>query len=209
MGVANSARRVDSLRKAKHFRGPSPKLEPVSALPRHADNGGIMRLCTERGLKMTGQRRTIVRVLTEADDHPDVEELYRRAVVLDARISIATVYRTVRLFEEKGILQRRDFGSGRARYEPTEHGPHYHLIDVETGKVVEFKSAEHERLVRSLAKQLGFEVVSLRLEVFGKGMGGASTNSAPAKSRVGGLGVQTPTHEPAADMKATIVAILV
>ncbi len=117
---------------------------------------------------MTGQRRTIARVLSESDDHPDVEELYRRAVLLDEHISIATVYRAVRLFEEKEILHRRDFGNGRARYEPTVHGQHYHLIDVETGKVVEFKNSEHERLVRALAEQLGFEVVSLRLEVFGK-----------------------------------------
>ncbi len=95
----------------------------------------IERLCVERGLKMTGQRRVIARVLSDASDHPDVEELYRRAAALDARISIATVYRTVRLLEEKGILERRDFGGGRARYEPTEHGHHYHLIDVETGKV--------------------------------------------------------------------------
>jgi Fur family ferric uptake transcriptional regulator len=130
--------------------------------------GGIERLCIERGLKMTGQRRTIARVLSEASNHPDVEELYRRAVLLDPRISIATVYRTVRLLEEKGILQRRDFGSGRARYEPTEHGPHYHLIDVDTGKVIEFKNGEHERLVRALVEQLGFEVISLRLEVFAK-----------------------------------------
>ena len=83
---------------------------------------------------MTGQRRVIARVLSDAADHPDVEELYRRAVVLDSRISIATVYRTVRLFEEKGILERRDFGGGRARYEPSEHGHHHHLIDVETGR---------------------------------------------------------------------------
>jgi Fur family transcriptional regulator, ferric uptake regulator len=107
-------------------------------------------------------------VLSEASDHPDVEELYRRAALLDRRISIATVYRTVRLLEEKGILQRRDFGSGRARYEPTDHGHHYHLVDVDTGKVVEFRNSEHERLVRALAEQLGFEVVSLRLEVFGR-----------------------------------------
>lgn len=133
-----------------------------------AEAGGIERLCLERGLKMTGQRRTIARVLSEAEDHPDVEELYRRASLLDDRISIATVYRTVRLLEEKGILHRRDFGNGRARYEPAEHGPHYHLIDVETGKVVEFRNSEHERLVRALAEQLGFSVVSLRLEVFGK-----------------------------------------
>lgn len=133
-----------------------------------AAEGSIERLCLERGLKMTGQRRTIARVLSEAEDHPDVEELYRRASLLDERISIATVYRTVRLLEEKGILHRRDFGNGRARYEPAEHGPHHHLIDVETGKVVEFRNSEHERLVRALAEQLGFSVVSLRLEVFGK-----------------------------------------
>ena len=119
-------------------------------------------------MKMTGQRRTIARVLSEAGDHPDVEELYRRAMLLDPRISIAAVYLTVRLLEEKGILHRRDFGSGRARYEPTEHGPHYHLIDVESGKVVEFKNSEHERLVRTLVEQLGFEVVFVRLEVFAK-----------------------------------------
>ncbi len=98
----------------------------------------IERLCVERGLKMTGQRRVIARVLSDAGDHPDVEELYRRATALDSRISIATVYRTVRLLEENGILERRDFGGGRARYEPSEHGPHHHLIDVETGKVIEF-----------------------------------------------------------------------
>lgn len=141
--------------------GPTPRPQDAAAV-------SIERLCLERGLKMTGQRRTIARVLSEAGDHPDVEELYRRASLLDDRISIATVYRTVRLLEEKGILQRRDFGNGRARYEPAEHGPHHHLIDVETGKVVEFRNGEHERLVRALAEQLGFSVVSLRLEVFGK-----------------------------------------
>jgi Fur family transcriptional regulator, ferric uptake regulator len=129
---------------------------------------GIERLCVERGLKMTGQRRVIARVLSEAEDHPDVEELYRRAVALDSRISIATVYRTVRLFEEKGILERRDFGGGRARYEPSEHGHHYHLIDVDTGKVIEFEDAEHERVLQAIAARLGFELVSLRLEVFGR-----------------------------------------
>jgi Fur family ferric uptake transcriptional regulator len=128
----------------------------------------IERLCIERGLKMTGQRRVIARVLSEADDHPDVEELYRRASTLDARISIATVYRTVRLLEEKHILERRDFGGGRARYEATEHGLHYHLIDVETGRVIEFESAEHEALMRAIAERLGFSLVSLRLEVFAR-----------------------------------------
>lgn len=128
----------------------------------------IERLCVERGLKMTGQRRVIARVLSDADDHPDVEELYRRATALDGRISIATVYRTVRLFEEKGILERRDFGGGRARYEPTEHGHHHHLIDVDTGRVVEFESADHERLIQAIAAKLGFDLVSYRLELFGR-----------------------------------------
>ncbi len=128
----------------------------------------IERLCVERGLKMTGQRRVIARVLSDAADHPDVEELYRRASALDGRISIATVYRTVRLLEEKGILERRDFGGGRARYEPTEHGQHHHLIDVETGRVIEFGDAEHERLIRAIAAGLGFDLVSHRLELFGR-----------------------------------------
>ena len=117
---------------------------------------------------MTGQRRVIARVLSDASDHPDVEELYRRAATLDARISIATVYRTVRLLEEQGILERRDFGGGRARYEATEHGHHYHLIDVDTGRVIEFEDAEHERMMQDLAARLGFELVSLRLELFGR-----------------------------------------
>jgi len=117
---------------------------------------------------MTGQRRVIARVLSDADDHPDVEELYRRAVELDARISIATVYRTVRLLEERGILERRDFGGGRARYEPTEHGHHYHLIDVETGRVIEFEDTEHERGLAEIARRLGFDLVSHRLELFGR-----------------------------------------
>ena len=128
----------------------------------------IERLCVERGLKMTGQRRVIARVLSDAADHPDVEELYRSAATLDSRISIATVYRTVRLLEEHGILERRDFGGGRARYEPTEHGQHHHLIDVETGKVIEFGDADHEVLIRAIAARLGFDLVSYRLELFGR-----------------------------------------
>lgn len=128
----------------------------------------IGQMCIERGLKMTGQRRVIARVLSEAEDHPDVEELYRRAVSLDARISVATVYRTVRLLEEKGILERRDFGGGRARYEATEDGDHYHLIDVDTGKVVEFENAEHTALMHRIAARMGFDLVSHRLELFGR-----------------------------------------
>lgn len=128
----------------------------------------IARLCVEKGLKMTGQRRVIARVLSDAEDHPDVEELYRRASELDPRISVATVYRTVRLLEEKGILERRDFGGGRARYEVSEHGRHYHLIDVDTGKVLEFEDEEHEDLMRRIASRLGFELISMRLELFGR-----------------------------------------
>ena len=128
----------------------------------------IERLCVEHGLKMTGQRRVIARVLSDAADHPDVEELYRRALALDGRISIATVYRTVRLFEEKGILERRDFGGGRSRYEPSEHGHHHHLIDVDTGKVVEFEDQDHERLIQAISAKLGFDLVSYRLELFGR-----------------------------------------
>lgn len=128
----------------------------------------IERLCVERGLKMTGQRRVIARVLSDAADHPDVEELYRRASALDGRISIATVYRTVRLLEEQAILDRRDFGGGRARYEPSEHGHHHHLIDVDTGRVLEFDDPGHEALIRAIAARLGFDVVSMRLELFGR-----------------------------------------
>jgi Fur family ferric uptake transcriptional regulator len=135
----------------------------------------IERLCVERGLKMTGQRRVIARVLSEASDHPDVEELYRRAAAQDPRISIATVYRSVRLFEEMGILERRDFGGGRARYEASEEGgPHHHLIDVESGKVLEFQNPRHEQLMREIAAELGFDLVSSRLELFGRRRPGAA-----------------------------------
>ena len=128
----------------------------------------IERLCVERGLKMTGQRRVIARVLSEAADHPDVEELYRRAIALDGRISIATVYRTVRLLEENGILQRRDFGGSRGRYEPAEQGHRFHLIDVDTGRVIGFEDPEHEAAMRAIAARLGFDLVSHRRELFGK-----------------------------------------
>lgn len=125
-------------------------------------------MCVERGLKMTGQRRLIARVLSESEDHPDVEELYRRAVALDARVSVATVYRTVRLLEEKGILERRDFGGGRARYDPADRGHHHHLIDVDTGNVIEFADPQHDAVARGIAERLGFEMVQLRLEIFGR-----------------------------------------
>ncbi|TCZ55283.1 Fur family transcriptional regulator [Roseicella aquatilis] len=139
--------------------------------PASADREGISRierLCIDRGLKMTGQRRLIARVLSESVDHPDVEELYRRAHARDSHISIATVYRTVRLLEEKGILERRDFGGGRARYDPTDRGHHHHLIDVDTGKVIEFADERHEALAREIAARLGFELVDHRMELFGR-----------------------------------------
>lgn len=123
--------------------------------------------CIEQGLKMTGQRRVIARVLSEAEDHPDVEEVYRRASAIDPKISIATVYRTVRLFEESGILERHDFGDGRARYERHQTQHHDHLIDANTGRVIEFQSDEIEALQREIAKRLGFTLTGHRLELFG------------------------------------------
>ena len=157
---------------------------PVQSM--NAMESRIERLCVGHGLKMTGQRRVIARVLSESADHPDVEELYRRALALDSRISIATVYRTVRLFEEKGILERRDFGGGRARYEPTEHGRHYHLIDVESGRVIEFEDPEHERLIQAIAARLGFDLVSHRLELFDRRSGAEAgrRKAEPAEAEV-------------------------
>ena len=128
----------------------------------------IADLCRDKGLKLTDQRRVIAHVLSESDDHPDVEELYRRALAIDPRISIATVYRTVRLFEEKGILLRRDFGGNRARYEKTDHGTHYHLIDAKTGSVIEFEDEVLEVMLRQIAHRMGFDLVTTRLELFGK-----------------------------------------
>lgn len=116
---------------------------------------------------MTEQRRVIARVLSEATDHPHVEQVYRRATEIDPRISIATVYRTVRLFEEARILERHDFGDGRARYEEAPEEHHDHLIDVQSGKVVEFQNEQIEALQREVAKQLGYELVDHRLELFG------------------------------------------
>ncbi len=154
---------------------------PAVADAARPDPSRIERLCVERGLKMTGQRRLIARVLSEAEDHPDVEELYRRAVALDDRISVATVYRTVRLLEENGILERRDFGGGRARYDPTDRGHHHHLIDVDTGKVIEFEDPEHERLAQGIAARLGFTLVGQRLELFGRRKPAEPTPAHPAR----------------------------
>ncbi|MDX1974402.1 MAG: Fur family transcriptional regulator [Rickettsiales bacterium] len=122
--------------------------------------------CAEKGLKMTGQRRTIAKVLSESHDHPDVEMLYQRASAVDANISIATVYRTVKLFEEAGITTRHDFGDGRARYEEASDEHHDHLIDLKSGKVIEFSNEEIERLQNEVARKLGYKLVDHRLELF-------------------------------------------
>jgi Fur family transcriptional regulator, ferric uptake regulator len=127
----------------------------------------LEQLCAERGLRITEQRRVIARVLSASEDHPDVEMLHQRAAAIDPKISIATVYRTVRLFEEAGILDRHDFGDGRARYEPAPEAHHDHLIDVETGKVVEFVDPELEALQRQIAEKLGYRLVDHRMELYG------------------------------------------
>ena len=127
----------------------------------------IEALCAEKGLRITEQRRVIARVLSEADDHPDVETLHTRSSAIDPGISIATVYRTVRLFEEAGILDRHDFGDGRARYEAAPEAHHDHLIDVETGKVIEFVDPELEALQKQIAEKLGFRFVDHRMELYG------------------------------------------
>lgn len=127
----------------------------------------IEALCAERGLRITEQRRVIARVLSDSTDHPDVEKLHERATKIDPGISIATVYRTVRLFEEAGILDRHDFGDGRARYEAAPEAHHDHMIDVETGNVIEFVDPELEALQRQIADKLGFRLVDHRMELFG------------------------------------------
>ncbi|WP_259781663.1 Fur family transcriptional regulator [Aestuariispira ectoiniformans] len=137
--------------------------------PAHEDRDPhrIEKLCAEKGLKMTEQRRVIARVLSESDDHPDVELLYQRATEVDPRISIATVYRTVRLFEESEILTRHDFGDGRARYEEVSEDHHDHLINIETGEVIEFQNEEIEKLQDLVARELGYRLVDHRLELYG------------------------------------------
>jgi Fur family transcriptional regulator, ferric uptake regulator len=127
----------------------------------------IEALCAQKGLRITEQRRVIARVISESDDHPDVETLHQRASAVDSGISIATVYRTVRLFEEAGILDRHDFGDGRSRYEAAPEAHHDHLIDVETGKVIEFVDPELEALQRQIAERLGYRLVDHRMELYG------------------------------------------
>ena len=127
----------------------------------------LEHLSAAKGLKLTPQRRVIAQVLSEAADHPDVEEVYRRAAVIDSRISLATVYRTVRLFEEEGILERHDFGDGKARYEEAAREHHDHLIDLESGEVIEFQDDEIEAIQRRIAARLGYRLTGHRLELFG------------------------------------------
>jgi Fur family ferric uptake transcriptional regulator len=132
----------------------------------------LEKLCAERGLKMTEQRRVISRVLSEAHDHPDVENIYRRAVAIDPKISIATVYRTMRLLQDANVIDRRDFGDGRARYEENRDEHHHHLIDLNSGAVIEFKNEELEKLKAKIAAGLGYELMGDRLELYGVKQGG-------------------------------------
>jgi Fur family ferric uptake transcriptional regulator len=131
----------------------------------------LEKLCIEKGLKMTDQRRIIARVLSEAQDHPDVELLHRRAAQVDPGISLATVYRTVRLFEEASILERHDFGDGRARYEEAKDDHHDHLIDIQSGRVIEFTNEQIEKLQKGVAAELGYKLVGHRLELYAVPLG--------------------------------------
>ncbi len=127
----------------------------------------IENLCSEKGMRMTDQRRVVARVLSDSHDHPDVEELYRRSHAMDPHISIATVYRTVRLFEEAGIISRHDFRDGRSRYEEAPETHHDHLIDMKTGRVIEFVDQDIEALQEAIARRLGYKLVDHRLELYG------------------------------------------
>lgn len=145
----------------------------------------VEQLCIDKGLRMTEQRRVIARVLSESEDHPDAEMVHKRAVELDDTISISTVYRTVRMFEENGILERHDFGDGRARYEEVSDEHHDHLINIETGQVIEFTSEKIEALQHAVAEELGFDLVDHRLELYGKPKaGGEKLEVSPEESVV-------------------------
>jgi len=122
--------------------------------------------CVKKGMRMTEQRRVIAQVIEAAEDHPDVEELYRRASAIDARISLSTVYRTLNLFEEAGLVTKHDFKDGRARFEPIPDEHHDHLIDIRTGKVIEFRNEEIEAIQELIAKRLGYRLVDHRLELY-------------------------------------------
>ena len=131
----------------------------------------IEQQCIEKGMRMTDQRRVVARVLSAAEDHPDVEELYHRAAAVDPNISLATVYRTVRLFEEAGVVERHDFGDGRSRYEEAGSEHHDHLINIKTGQVIEFFDADIEKMKEALAEKLGYKLVGHKLELYGVPLG--------------------------------------
>lgn len=137
----------------------------------------IERACTAKGLRMTGQRRVIAHVIAEAQDHPDVEELHRRAASVDNRIALSTVYRTVKLFEDTGIIERHEFRDGRARYEQTGRRHHDHLIDMNTGGVIEFQSPEIEALQNEIARKLGYRIIYHRLELYALPLGDAQNGT--------------------------------
>ncbi len=143
------------------------------AIPRRrpqakTDISEIERICVEKGMRMTEQRRVIAQVLSDSTDHPDVEQVYRRASELDSRISIATVYRTLRLFDEANVIDRLEFGDGRARYEVSDDSsPHHHLIDMKTGRVLEFENDELDKIKNDIADKLGYELVGHRVELYG------------------------------------------
>lgn len=139
----------------------------VETVSNDETRGSIEAACVNQGMRMTEQRRVVARVLSESSDHPDVEEVYRRASEVDSNISISTVYRTVKLFEDAGILDRHDFRDGRARYEPVTDIHHDHLINLRTGEVIEFRSQEIEELQKIVAEKLGFKLVDHRLELYG------------------------------------------
>lgn len=157
-----------SVSKAPISKSPAGKT-PAGKTPagkRFSEKNVIERLCSTSGLRMTGQRRVIARVLAEAEDHPDVVELHRRATLVDENISLSTVYRTVKLFEDQGIIERHQFGDGRARYESATNQHHDHLIDLNTGAVIEFHSDEIEALQAEIARKLGYRLVHHRLELY-------------------------------------------
>ncbi|MGE3867362.1 MAG: Fur family transcriptional regulator [Hyphomonadaceae bacterium] len=141
----------------------------------------LEKLCAEKGMRMTEQRRVIARVLSSAHDHPDVEELHRRAAAVDPHISIATVYRTVRLFEEAGILTRHDFQDGRSRYEESPREHHDHLIDVKSGEVIEFMNEQIEALQVEVARKLGYKLIGHKLELYGTPLDGEKVGGGPRK----------------------------
>lgn len=148
----------------------------------------IIARSVAKGLRMTDQRRVVARVIAAAEDHPDVEELYARAAAVDPKISLATVYRTVKIFEEAGLLDKHEFGDGRARYEDAERDHHDHLIDVNSGQVIEFVDPEIEALQERIAARLGYRLIGHRLELLGVPVksGGPGTSGGPVKSGVPG-----------------------